>query len=401
MAPAGNTVDERGDSSGIGDLTLLGQYRFFNNQATRTEAALLLGVKAPTGRTNEYDKLGERFETEFQPGSGSWDGLFGLAFTQRFGAWSFDTNVLYQLVTNGAQETDLGDRFHYNAAVSYRLIGGAGDAGRAHEPGGDARADVPRRAQRPAATSTPTRSRRLRRPGPRSISCWSSTASGTAREGRRRQGRELGGNVVYLSPGVRLSMDKWSGFAVGRHSRRQSRQRRAGRARLAAADRRCRQLLRRRIGQSPCTSAVGGGARAASGIGPQPQEEGAGDRPSLDAGDGRGKRRQRPVLHEDQERRRAPSVCCAPRPRWPTSIDLIEPRPWARCAAGREPAALSVAGARRAGAERRGPHLLLSGVKKRLDAYDSFKITLVFEKAGSMEIEVMVEEAETVEPHKH
>ena len=28
-------------------------------------------------------------------------------------------------------------------------------------------------------------------------------------------------------------------------------------------------------------------------------------------------------------------------------------------------------------------------------------LTLVFEKAGRMEVEVMVEEAETTEPHKH
>ena len=48
-----------------------------------------------------------------------------------------------------------------------------------------------------------------------------------------------------------------------------------------------------------------------------------------------------------------------------------------------------------------GPRLLLSGFKKRLNAYDSFKITLVFEKAGRMEVEVMVEEADTKEPHKH
>jgi len=116
--PAGNTVDERGDSSGIGDMTLLGQYRFFNDKATRTEAALLVGVKAPTGKTNVYDSAGERFEAEFQPGSGSWDGLFGLALTKRTGNWSFDTNVLYQLVTKGALDTDVGDRFLYNAAVS-------------------------------------------------------------------------------------------------------------------------------------------------------------------------------------------------------------------------------------------------------------------------------------------
>ena len=48
-----------------------------------------------------------------------------------------------------------------------------------------------------------------------------------------------------------------------------------------------------------------------------------------------------------------------------------------------------------------GPRLLLSGFKKRLNAYDSFELTLVFEKVGRMVVEVMVEEAEIKEPHKH
>src|ERR1043166_2038020 len=51
-----NTVEYRGDSLGLGDVTLLGQWRFFNNQATRTEAAFLFGVKAPTGPTNRIDQ---------------------------------------------------------------------------------------------------------------------------------------------------------------------------------------------------------------------------------------------------------------------------------------------------------------------------------------------------------
>ena len=41
----------------------------------------------------------------------------------------------------------------------------------------------------------------------------------------------------------------------------------------------------------------------------------------------------------------------------------------------------------------KGPHLALSGLKQRFDAYDSFKLTLVFEKAGRMVVDVMVEEA--------
>ena len=50
---------------------------------------------------------------------------------------------------------------------------------------------------------------------------------------------------------------------------------------------------------------------------------------------------------------------------------------------------------------RNGPHLVLIGVRKRLDAYDSFKLTLVFEKAGRVVVDVAVEEADTKEPHQH
>ena len=49
-----------------------------------------------------------------------------------------------------------------------------------------------------------------------------------------------------------------------------------------------------------------------------------------------------------------------------------------------------------------GPHLVLTGLNKRLDAYDSFKLTLVFERAGRMVVDVAIEEAaETASPHKH
>src|SRR6185369_16441373 len=51
--------------------------------------------------------------------------------------------------------------------------------------------------------------------------------------------------------------------------------------------------------------------------------------------------------------------------------------------------------------KRGGPHILLTGVKKQLGAYDSFLMTLAFEKAGKVEVEVMVEEASVLQaPHK-
>src|SRR3954468_8983073 len=131
-----NSVADRGSADGVGDMTVLGQWRFFNNQASGTQAAVLFGLKALTGRTRVCDRQGERFETEFQPGSGSYDPLAGLALSQRFGGrWSFDTNVLYVFANKGAQRTNLGDRFQYNAALSYRLFGSGAEEVRGVEAG--------------------------------------------------------------------------------------------------------------------------------------------------------------------------------------------------------------------------------------------------------------------------
>ena len=47
----------------------------------------------------------------------------------------------------------------------------------------------------------------------------------------------------------------------------------------------------------------------------------------------------------------------------------------------------------------RGTHIMMFGLAKPLFAYDSFPITQVFENAGSIDVEVMVEELET-EPRK-
>jgi hypothetical protein len=214
-APAENSVVELGDSSGIGDLSLLGQYRFLNNKAAQLEMAALVGVKLPTGRTNVVSNEGERFEAEFQPGSGSLDGLLGLAVTKRLGAWSFDSSVLYQLTGTGTQDTDLGDRLLYNAAVSYRILGGP--AGPDGGPGGRMHAGLPEPMYHGGPKAHDHRHDHHDEPP---------AAQGPALdlvlelngEWHDRQGiggvadPNSGGNVVYLSPGVRLSMDKWSGF---------------------------------------------------------------------------------------------------------------------------------------------------------------------------------------------
>lgn len=118
----GGEILDLGDPDGLGDATLFGEYRFFQSADRRSHLALLAGIKAPTGETGRRGG-GERLETELQPGSGSWDSLLGLAATHLRGALSWDASLLYSFVNPGAQSTDLGDIFSYSLATSYRLGG--------------------------------------------------------------------------------------------------------------------------------------------------------------------------------------------------------------------------------------------------------------------------------------
>lgn len=113
------TVDKMGDASGFGDVRFFGQYRFFNTADNLNNVAFLFGLKTPTGRTAVKTNQGNVFEEHHQPGSGSWDPSMGFAFTRVMGSFSLDTSALYTVATEGAQNTDLGDSFEYNVALSY------------------------------------------------------------------------------------------------------------------------------------------------------------------------------------------------------------------------------------------------------------------------------------------
>ena len=50
---------------------------------------------------------------------------------------------------------------------------------------------------------------------------------------------------------------------------------------------------------------------------------------------------------------------------------------------------------------RSGDHLVLHGVARQLDPYQTFPLTLIFERAGRIEVEVLVEDAAAPTPAKH
>ena len=124
-------IEKLGDAEGIGDARLFGQYRFMQDEVKQHSAAAIFGIKIPTGNTNE-EAPQEKLDAELQPGSGSWDPFVGIAFSKQFTNFSFDTNATYQLVTEGTQDTDLGDFVGVNAAISHRLKNTHDDHDHAH-----------------------------------------------------------------------------------------------------------------------------------------------------------------------------------------------------------------------------------------------------------------------------
>lgn len=109
--------DER--SKGFGDMHLIGKYRFWKKGI---EAALMAGVKFPTGRSSDKDRSGAKFDPEQQPGSGSWDGEFGIAFSRSFKKrFSVSTDFQYLLRSEGGQEYEGGDIFRHDVGIAASL----------------------------------------------------------------------------------------------------------------------------------------------------------------------------------------------------------------------------------------------------------------------------------------
>lgn len=179
-------VESLGDVDGIGDLKAFAQYRFFRDDDAGVHAAAILGLEAPTGETNEKSPEGERLEQELQPSSGSWDPLLGTALTRKSGRWQFDGSLLYKIVTEGDQQTDIGDVLSYNAAASYRLFGaeaGHGHAGHGHGGHNHTGLDLVLEL------------------------------NGEWRDEETVAGEvdgNSGGNLLFLSPGVRASGQSWA-----------------------------------------------------------------------------------------------------------------------------------------------------------------------------------------------
>ena len=115
---AGPEVHTHGDSSGLGDASALLQYKVYDKAV---KIALLAGLKMPTGQDDATD-AGEVLEADLQAGSGSWDLFAGAALSKDFEDFSIHSNILYKYNNKGVAQSQLGNVFNYNIALSYKLV---------------------------------------------------------------------------------------------------------------------------------------------------------------------------------------------------------------------------------------------------------------------------------------
>ncbi|MDP3300879.1 MAG: hypothetical protein Q8S36_02820 [Sulfuricurvum sp.] len=111
-------VHPHDDIKELGDASALLQYKVYDD---KFKVALLAGIKAPTGKDNVIFE-GEVLEADLQSGTGSWDLFAGVAFTKDYENFSLHSDLLYKSNNKGVGNSELGDIFTYNAALSYTLV---------------------------------------------------------------------------------------------------------------------------------------------------------------------------------------------------------------------------------------------------------------------------------------
>lgn len=116
---SGDTEIVTFDPDGVTDLWLTGKYRFYRGPLG--SFAVLGGVKFPTGKFDVKNSEGERVEPSATAGSGSYDGMLGLAYSRFLTSrLTFDASAQYTLRTE-ADDFKLGDRIDAGAALAYRF----------------------------------------------------------------------------------------------------------------------------------------------------------------------------------------------------------------------------------------------------------------------------------------
>lgn len=106
-------------SSGLGDGILTIEYALEGN--CPLPVSVFSGIKFPSGKQSERNSGGDKFEPELQPGTGSFDYIFGVIGRKADDRSSLVINGVYVLKTEGGQQYTFGDLFSSSVLYSRAL----------------------------------------------------------------------------------------------------------------------------------------------------------------------------------------------------------------------------------------------------------------------------------------
>lgn len=106
-----------GNDNGFGDLILLSTFNVYSNN--NFNLALQAGIELPTGirKNSNFDN------STVVVGSGSYDPIFGIAFSKRWNKITLQGNGVYKYTTKGFENNYYGSLSTQNLILSYRIKG--------------------------------------------------------------------------------------------------------------------------------------------------------------------------------------------------------------------------------------------------------------------------------------
>jgi len=106
-----------GNDNGIGDLIMMSTFNVYSKN--NLNFALQVGIELPTGirKNSNFDN------TTVIVGSGSYDPMFGVAFSKQWDKLTLQANGIYKYTTKGFENNYYGSLSTQNLILSYRLKG--------------------------------------------------------------------------------------------------------------------------------------------------------------------------------------------------------------------------------------------------------------------------------------
>ena len=120
--------DDAGNKSGLGDIALMGYYKFFDHTGNLGDRLLVqslwigAGLKLPTGKYEPSERLAvQESPNNFQLGTESTDFTLNAAYDVRWNDLGLNANVNYKMNTENKYDYRYGNKFTSNVLVYHKF----------------------------------------------------------------------------------------------------------------------------------------------------------------------------------------------------------------------------------------------------------------------------------------